>query len=179
MNSPNSHFCFCSQVHEKSLLIMENLFYKCDISNKFDLKGSVRNRLVDQSNQSGEEIVWMDENLIQSKYIWHSINFLSPIIFISFLSIPISVVVKAAVHFITYQNDIARGHQPWCIFSWEKRCDGLFTTCRTGQCRKIASARHYRFESFSNSYLLSFFIQFEMPLFFFISIRLHPNIYNW
>lgn len=55
-------------MHEKSLLIMENLFYKCDISNKFDLKGSVRNRLVDLSNQSGEEIVLLDENLIQSKY---------------------------------------------------------------------------------------------------------------
>lgn len=61
-------FSFCSQVHEKSLLIMENLFYKCDISNKFDLKGSVRNRLVDPSNQNGEEIVLWDENLIQSKY---------------------------------------------------------------------------------------------------------------
>lgn len=48
---------------------MENLFYKCDISNKFDLKGSVRNRLVDLSNQSGEEIVLLDENLIQSKYL--------------------------------------------------------------------------------------------------------------
>lgn len=56
----------CSQVHEKSLLIMENLFYKCDISNKFDLKGSVRNRLVDLTNQSGDEIVLLDENLIQS-----------------------------------------------------------------------------------------------------------------
>lgn len=53
-------------MHEKSLLIMENLFYKCDISNKFDLKGSVRNRLVDLTNQSGDEIVLLDENLIQS-----------------------------------------------------------------------------------------------------------------
>lgn len=56
-----------SNVQEKSLLIMENLFYDCDIDNKFDLKGSKRNRLVDTNNQNGEETVLLDENLIQSK----------------------------------------------------------------------------------------------------------------
>lgn len=56
----------CSNVQEKSLLIMENLFYDYDIDNKFDLKGSLRNRLVDPNNQSGEETVLLDENLIQS-----------------------------------------------------------------------------------------------------------------
>lgn len=44
---------------------MENLFYNCEISAKFDLKGSERNRLVDPHAQSGE-IVLLDENLIQS-----------------------------------------------------------------------------------------------------------------
>lgn len=44
---------------------MENLFYECEIANKFDLKGSDRNRLVDPTNQNGE-IVLLDENLIQS-----------------------------------------------------------------------------------------------------------------
>lgn len=58
-----------SNVQEKSLLIMENLFYDYDIDNKFDLKGSLRNRLVDPNNQSGEETVLLDENLIQSKKI--------------------------------------------------------------------------------------------------------------
>lgn len=57
----------CSNVQEKSLLIMENLFYDYDIDSKFDLKGSVRNRLVDPSNQNGEETVLLDENLIQSE----------------------------------------------------------------------------------------------------------------
>lgn len=52
---------------EKSLLVMENLFYDCDIKNKFDLKGSERNRLVDPTDQQGE-IVLLDENLVQSKY---------------------------------------------------------------------------------------------------------------
>lgn len=57
----------CSNVQEKSLLIMENLFYEHDIDKKFDLKGSLRNRLVDPNSQSGEETVLLDENLIQSK----------------------------------------------------------------------------------------------------------------
>lgn len=48
---------------------MENLFYDYEIDKKFDLKGSVRNRLVDPNNQSGEETVLLDENLIQSKEI--------------------------------------------------------------------------------------------------------------
>lgn len=46
---------------------MENLFYGCDISDKFDLKGSERNRRVDPSNTNGE-IVLLDENLVNSKY---------------------------------------------------------------------------------------------------------------
>ncbi|KAG4067595.1 hypothetical protein HA402_005367 [Bradysia odoriphaga] len=54
-------------VQEKSLLVMENLFYECEIANKFDLKGSDRNRLVDPTNQNGE-IVLLDENLIQMSW---------------------------------------------------------------------------------------------------------------
>jgi len=53
---------------ERSVMVMENLFYGCDIENKFDLKGSERNRLVDPSNQQGE-IVLLDENLVQSELI--------------------------------------------------------------------------------------------------------------
>ncbi|ALC42334.1 fab1, partial [Drosophila busckii] len=52
---------------QKSLLVMENLFYGRDISNKFDLKGSERNRLVDPTNQNGE-IVLLDENLVQMSW---------------------------------------------------------------------------------------------------------------
>ncbi|KAH8371675.1 hypothetical protein KR093_008430 [Drosophila rubida] len=52
---------------EKSLLVMENLFYGCDIINKFDLKGSERNRLVDPTNQQGE-VVLLDENLVQMSW---------------------------------------------------------------------------------------------------------------
>nr|XP_016929259.1 putative 1-phosphatidylinositol 3-phosphate 5-kinase [Drosophila suzukii] len=52
---------------ERSVMVMENLFYGCDIENKFDLKGSERNRLVDPSNQQGE-IVLLDENLVQMSW---------------------------------------------------------------------------------------------------------------
>lgn len=50
---------------------MENLFYDYDIDSRFDLKGSMRNRLVDPNNQNGEETVLLDENLTQSKFIWN------------------------------------------------------------------------------------------------------------
>lgn len=51
-----------------NLLVMENLFYNKNISHIFDLKGSVRNRLVDPNTQEGE-IVLLDENLIKSMLI--------------------------------------------------------------------------------------------------------------
>lgn len=52
---------------DTSVLIMENLFCDREISKKFDLKGSERNRLVDPTNQT-DESVFLDENLIQSAY---------------------------------------------------------------------------------------------------------------
>lgn len=56
-------------------MVMENLFYGCDIDSKFDLKGSERNRLVDPTNQQGE-IVLLDENLVQSMFSYqHSLSF--------------------------------------------------------------------------------------------------------
>lgn len=53
-----------------NLLVMENLFYKRTVVQKFDLKGSVRNRMVNPNNETGE-IVLLDENLLKS---WSSIN---------------------------------------------------------------------------------------------------------
>lgn len=50
--------------HRSNLLVMENLFYNRDVSQKFDLKGSMRNRLVIPDNQEGE-IVLLDENLLK------------------------------------------------------------------------------------------------------------------
>ncbi|UYV73169.1 PIKFYVE [Cordylochernes scorpioides] len=53
--------------HRADVLVMENLFYGRCISQKFDLKGSVRNRLVspNTSRQDPGEIVLLDENLLK------------------------------------------------------------------------------------------------------------------
>lgn len=71
-------------MQEKSVLIMENLFYNLDISNKFDLKGSDRNRLVDPKSQNGE-IVLLDENLIKSKMTFFFLNKLYIFVTVLFL----------------------------------------------------------------------------------------------
>lgn len=63
-----SLYIFSSSSLEKTVLVMENLFYECDIKNKFDLKGSERNRLVDPINQQQGDIVLLDENFVQSNY---------------------------------------------------------------------------------------------------------------
>lgn len=54
---------------KSNLLIMENLFYKRDVVQKYDLKGSVRNRLVNPSHQNEGEVVYLDENLLKSAYL--------------------------------------------------------------------------------------------------------------
>lgn len=55
-------------VSERPVLVIENLFCERKITNKYDLKGSERNRLVDPSGQSGETVL-LDENLIKSKIL--------------------------------------------------------------------------------------------------------------
>ncbi|KAI0211900.1 1-phosphatidylinositol 3-phosphate 5-kinase [Lamellibrachia satsuma] len=51
---------------KQDLLVMENLFYGRDITQVFDLKGSVRNRLVNTSGKRVDELVLLDENLLKS-----------------------------------------------------------------------------------------------------------------
>jgi 1-phosphatidylinositol-3-phosphate 5-kinase len=46
------------------VLIMENLFYRRQIAQKFDLKGSIRNRLASTVGKEREDLVLLDENLI-------------------------------------------------------------------------------------------------------------------
>uniref|UniRef100_A0A182MLP5 1-phosphatidylinositol-3-phosphate 5-kinase n=1 Tax=Anopheles culicifacies TaxID=139723 RepID=A0A182MLP5_9DIPT len=53
---------------ESAVLVMENLFCGKDINEKYDLKGSDRNRLVDPNRQTGTERVLMDENFIQMSW---------------------------------------------------------------------------------------------------------------
>ncbi|GIY14388.1 1-phosphatidylinositol 3-phosphate 5-kinase [Caerostris extrusa] len=47
------------------LLVMENLFYNRNITRKYDLKGSIRNRLVTTNGDHEEDIVLLDENLLK------------------------------------------------------------------------------------------------------------------
>ena len=47
------------------LLVMENVFYGRSISEKYDLKGSIRNRLVDTSRVEDSQLVLWDENLLK------------------------------------------------------------------------------------------------------------------
>ncbi|KAL8580115.1 hypothetical protein ACOMHN_061229 [Nucella lapillus] len=52
---------------KQDLLVMENLFYNRKITQKFDLKGSMRNRLVNTAGkQAEEELVLLDENLLKT-----------------------------------------------------------------------------------------------------------------
>jgi 1-phosphatidylinositol-3-phosphate 5-kinase len=58
-----------SSTKKTNFLVMENLFYERSITQRFDLKGSVRNRLVEPTLlPQGEEIVLLDENLLKSNY---------------------------------------------------------------------------------------------------------------
>lgn len=53
-----------------TFLVMENLFYNRSITDKFDLKGSVRNRLVNLEDVGNDvDMVLLDENLLNSKQI--------------------------------------------------------------------------------------------------------------
>ena len=50
-----------------NVIVLENLFYSHNITESFDLKGSMRNRLVDPTGNKiqGKELVLMDENFLQ------------------------------------------------------------------------------------------------------------------
>ncbi|XP_074643443.1 1-phosphatidylinositol 3-phosphate 5-kinase-like isoform X3 [Tubulanus polymorphus] len=50
---------------KQDLLVIENLFYGRKVSQVFDLKGSMRNRLVNTAGKREEELVLLDENLLK------------------------------------------------------------------------------------------------------------------
>ncbi|KAK6165394.1 hypothetical protein SNE40_022328 [Patella caerulea] len=54
-----------NSANKQDLLVVENLFYNRKIAQKFDLKGSMRNRLVNTSGKREEELVLLDENLLK------------------------------------------------------------------------------------------------------------------
>ncbi|KAK2165370.1 hypothetical protein LSH36_51g02007 [Paralvinella palmiformis] len=54
-----------SSESKQDLLVMENLFYDREITQIFDLKGSLRNRLVTTVGKRMEDLVLLDENLLK------------------------------------------------------------------------------------------------------------------
>ncbi|XP_047499602.1 1-phosphatidylinositol 3-phosphate 5-kinase-like isoform X5 [Penaeus chinensis] len=54
-----------NKAQRMDVLVMENLFYQRNITHKFDLKGSIRNRLVNTSGKEESELVLLDENLLR------------------------------------------------------------------------------------------------------------------
>ena len=50
---------------KQDLLVMENLFYNQKVTQIYDLKGSMRNRLVSTSGKRVEDLVLLDENLLK------------------------------------------------------------------------------------------------------------------
>lgn len=86
---------------------MENLFYECDIQEKFDLKGSERNRLVDPMNQQQGDIVLLDENFVQSKYYNRLVMMFDYHINIHYFQYR-SVLVKAFIHINAQQSRFER-----------------------------------------------------------------------
>lgn len=107
-----------------NLLVMENLFYNRTVVQKFDLKGSVRNRLVNPNDQTGE-IVLLDENLLKSTRL--ILGFKNKILRLLFSSSDLWI---SSVRFATFQSCAYGGHsERYGIFIGAVRY-GLFFVSR-------------------------------------------------
>ena len=93
---------------ERAVLVIENLFCERKITNKYDLKGSERNRLVDPAGQIGETVL-LDENLIKGnkKKQQFCSRTLQKYNFLYF-----SFVDEAVVHFNSFKSSSSRGNLP-------------------------------------------------------------------
>lgn len=62
---------------ERPVLVIENLFCDRKIVNKYDLKGSERNRLVDTTAGQTGETVLLDENLIKGEDFFQNVQLIT------------------------------------------------------------------------------------------------------
>lgn len=109
---------------ERPVLIIENLFCEQKIVNKYDLKGSERNRLVDTTTAAGQsgETVLLDENLIKGK-----VKQILKLMYHNFSFVVFSILDKTSLHPFTFPNRFTRSNKSRCIVFGKKLCHGLFT----------------------------------------------------
>jgi 1-phosphatidylinositol-3-phosphate 5-kinase len=58
-----------SKAVKMDVIVLENLFYSRKCTQVFDLKGSERNRLIQQTNKQEKDVVLLDENFLICKFI--------------------------------------------------------------------------------------------------------------
>ncbi|KAF5299848.1 hypothetical protein FQA39_LY11385 [Lamprigera yunnana] len=138
------------------LLVMENLFYNRRVTHKFDLKGSMRNRLVNPDNQEGE-IVLLDENLLKMTcetplYILpHSKSVLTAAILndTDFLSEQSVMDYSLLVGLDSDNKELVLGIIDYIrTFTWDKKLETMLKTSRIlggqGKLPTIISPKEYR-----------------------------------
>lgn len=132
-----------------SVLVMENLFYNRVITDKFDLKGSVRNRLVNPDDTCHEgELVLLDENLLNSMYR----SLFSDYLRIDELLRKIlnervsrySELRFSSVYQIAFQGGIKPSHRTGHQVFSGQLCNGLFVISRLRAKLRRARARYNR-----------------------------------
>ncbi|XP_034244231.1 1-phosphatidylinositol 3-phosphate 5-kinase isoform X2 [Thrips palmi] len=150
-----------------NLLIMENLFYGREVSHKFDLKGSIRNRLVNPGSEPREEVVLLDENLLK-------ITRDMPLYVLPHAKSVLTQAIKRDTEFLTSQSvmdysllvglDQSRKELVVGIidyirsFTWDKRLENVFKkVAGQGKAPTIVQPEDYqsRFIAAMHSYFLT------------------------
>ncbi|XP_026288487.1 putative 1-phosphatidylinositol 3-phosphate 5-kinase isoform X2 [Frankliniella occidentalis] len=150
-----------------NLLVMENLFYGREVSHKFDLKGSFRNRLVNPGSEPRGEIVLLDENLLK-------ITRDSPLYVLPHTKSVLMQALKRDTEFLTSQSvmdysllvglDQSRKELVVGIidyirsFTWDKRLENVFKKMAgQGKTPTIVHPEEYqnRFMAAMHSYFLT------------------------
>ncbi|XP_050725052.1 1-phosphatidylinositol 3-phosphate 5-kinase-like isoform X2 [Eriocheir sinensis] len=124
-----------NKAQKMDLLVMENLFYQRNITHKFDLKGSIRNRLVNTCGKEESDLVLLDENLLRMAcsnplYVRpHSKAVLSRAIGAdtSFLSQQLIMDYSLLVGIDTTANELIVGIIDYIrTFTWDKKLETIF-----------------------------------------------------
>ncbi|KAK3088070.1 hypothetical protein FSP39_014286 [Pinctada imbricata] len=152
---------------KQDLLVMENLFYNRKIAQTFDLKGSMRNRLVNTSGKREEELVLLDENLLKCNvdsplYVYpHAKKVLSAAINrdSEFLSANLVMDYSLLVGFDEGRKELVVGIIDYIrTFTWDKKLETLFKSTG-GKMPTVVSPEIYR-----NRFLEAIGMQYFLPV---------------